>query len=270
MGCAFSGYLVGVRLALRARFVFISLGVLSLVALAAYLSAQFSGRQPASVALDVGISVIRFALPLVAVLVTQEVLSKEFEGRYFLVSLSYPRARYYFLWSRFAAIFTLGCALLFLSALVLAIVVWLVSLGYEQSTPVALGWLFWLSILFVALDLLVLVSFAVFLAVSASTSSFVLVGVLGFMLVARSYSAVIELLMRSQYVVADAEVYRQGVSILSYMIPDLGSLDVRMVAIYNRIEFLPVDWLWRVCSCLIYVSGLLALSMFLFKRKRFS
>src|SRR5690606_9656693 len=68
----FTDLRVGLRLSLRARF--ISLSTFGLVALfaAAALGASFSGRQPATVALDVGLSVIRFVLPIIAVFMLQE------------------------------------------------------------------------------------------------------------------------------------------------------------------------------------------------------
>lgn len=264
------GFWGGIKLALRGRFLIISVIFLFFSLLSIWLSAQFSGRQPATVALDVGLSVIRLALPFIVVFVSQELLSKEFERRYFLSSLSCPHARYQFLWQRFVAISVLCHSLLIVAALALALAVWFVAQGYEQSTPVALGVPFSVTILFVALDMLVLTALATLLAVTASTSSFVLVGTLGFMLVARSFAAIVELLTRNQYVVNDAETYRQGVGLLSYLLPDLGALDVRMITLYGRMELLPANWPWSVLSCLAYAAAMLALAMLALNRKRFT
>jgi hypothetical protein len=97
----------------------------------------------------------------------------------------------------------------------------------------------------------------------------VLIGTLGFMLVARSFSAIVELLMRNAFVVSDAESYRSGVGLLGYLLPDLGALDVRMVTLYGKMELLPADWPWLVVSSLIYTVGLLALAVWALQRKRF-
>jgi len=266
----FPGYLLGLRLALRVRFVTLSLGFLAFVVVSAYLAAQFSGRQPATVALDVGLSVIRLALPFVVVFITQELLSKEFDRRYFLSSLSFPQARHIFLWQRFISISFLSFSLLLVASLVLAFAVWFVAQGYEQATPVALSVPYVVTILFTALDVLVLTALATLLAVTASTSSFVLIGTLGFMLVARSFAAIVELLTRNQYVVSDAETYRQGMGLLSYLLPDLGALDVRMITLYGRMELLPANWPWSVISCLAYAAAMLALAMLALNRKRFT
>ncbi|MNF93986.1 hypothetical protein D3C84_766810 [compost metagenome] len=126
------------------------------------------------------------------------------------------------------------------------------------------------SIAFVGVDLLLLTALACLLAVVASTPSFVLIGTFGFMLVARSFAAIVELLNRDASVVGDAESYRAGVGLLGYLLPDLGALDVRMVALYGSMDFLPTDWPWLLLSSLAYVVGLLALAVWALQRKRFA
>lgn len=266
----FSDFLAGLRLALRARYLWLAGCSLLVLALAALLAAEFSGRQPATVALDVGLSVMRLLLPLMLVLMTQELLSREFERRYFLNSLTYPRPRHKLLLGRFLAVVALTLGLLLAMALLLALLVGQVGQGYAQGTPVALDHHYLVSIAFVGVDLLLLTALACLLAVVASTPSFVLIGTFGFMLVARSFAAIIELLTRNAFVVGDAESYRVGVGLLGYLLPDLGALDVRMVALYGSMDFLPADWSWLLLSSLAYIVALLALAVWALQRKRFS
>ncbi|WP_312937930.1 hypothetical protein [Stutzerimonas nitrititolerans] len=263
-------FLVGVRLALRARYLWLAGCSLLVLALSALLAAQFSGRQPATVTLDIGLSVMRLLLPLVLVLMTQELLSREFDRRYFLNTLSYPHPRHSLLLGRFFAVAALTLGLLLFIAGALALLVWSIGQGYAQSTPVALGYHYLVTIGFMALDLLVLTALATLLAVAASTPSFVLIGTFGFMLVARSFGAIIELLTRNAYVVSDSDSYRSGVGVLGYLLPDLGALDVREIALYGKMAFLPADWPWLVLSNLAYVVGLLALAVWALNRKRFA
>lgn len=259
----------GFRLAFRARFGWLAGGSLLVLALAAWLSAQFSGRQPATVALDVGLSVMRMVLPLILVLMTQELISREFERRYYLTSLTYPVPRHAFLLGRFVVILALTLGLLLAMGAALAALVNFIGRGYAQGTPVTLG-LPYLTVLgFIFLDLLVLTALAVFLAIVASTPSFVLIGTFGFMLMARSFAAIIELLTRNAFVVDDAQSYRSGVGALGYLLPDLGALDVRMIALYGKMEFLPADWPWLLLSSLGYAGGLLSLAVWALNRKRF-
>lgn len=265
-----SDCLAGFRLALRARYGWLAGCSLLVLALAALLAAQFSGRQPATVALDVGLSVTRLLVPLVLVLMTQELLSREFDRRYFLNSLTYPRPRHSLLLGRFMAVAVLALSLLLVMALLLAFLVGLVGQGYAQGTRVALGHHYLVAIAFIGVDLLLLCALACLLAVIASTPSFVLIGTFGFMLVARSFAAIIELLTRDASVVGDAEGYRAGIGVLGYLLPDLGALDVRMVALYGTMDFLPADWPWLLLSSLAYVITLLALAVWALQRKRFA
>ena len=57
---------------------------------------------------------------------------------------------------------------------------------------------------------------------------------------------------------------------LGYLLPDLGALDIRMLALYGKPEFLPADWLWLLLSSLAYAIALLALAVWALQRKRFS
>ena len=201
---------------------------------------------------------------------TQELLSREFDRRYYLNTLSYPAPRHGLLLCRFIAVSTLTLGLLLVLAGALVLLVWLVGQGYAQATPVALDHHYLITISFIGLDLLVLTAVATLLAIVASTSSFVLIGTFGFMLVARSFGAIVELLTRNAGVVSDAESYRSGVGLLSYLLPDLGALDVRMITLYGKLELLPADWPWLVLSNLTYTAGLLALAVWALQRKRFA
>lgn len=266
----FGDFFVGFRICFRARFLFIA--VLSLLTLlgAVFVSAEFSGRQPATVGLDVGLSVIRLLLPLMLVLMAQELLAREFDRRYVLSTLAYPRSRNSFLIGRFFTVATLILGLLLVMALLLVLVVKFIGQDYAQSTPVALGSHYLVVISFIGVDLLLLTALACLLAVVASTPSLVLIGTFGFMLVARSFAAIVELLTRNALVVGDGESYRAGVGLLGYFLPDLGALDVRMVTLYGTMDFLPANWPWLLLACLGYIVALLALAVWALQRKRFA
>lgn len=258
-----------IYIVLRSRFLWLGGCLFLVLLLAAFLASQFSGRQAATVALDVGLSVIRLSLPIVVILMTQQLLSAELERRYIFNSISYPHCRSSFLYGRVAAgaALTLGLLLVFSAAL--ALLVSLISNTYPQGTPVALGTPYLIVVAFIGLDILLINAVAALLAIIASTPSFVLVGTLGFMLVARSFGAIIELLTYDSGVVSDAESYRSNLGLLSYLLPDLGALDVRMIALYGQLDYLPSDWPWLVLSTLTYTVGLLGLADRALQGKRF-
>lgn len=266
----FRDFLTSLHLALKAKFAWMAACIVLVVALATLLSSYFGGRQPATVALDVGLSTIRLLLPLLIVLLVQELLSREFEKRYFLNSLTYPRARYCLLLGRFTALLALVLLMLLALGLLQIGLVHFIGIAYSQATPVAMSQYYLIVIAFLTLDLLVLAALATLLAVVASTPSFVLIGTFGFMLVARSYGAIIELLGRQAGLVSDTEGYRASLGVLGYMLPDLGALDLRMLALYGKPEFLPAAWPWIILSNLAYAVALLALAVWALQRKRFA
>lgn len=267
---SFSDFAPSLRLVFKAKIAWIAVGMLLVVALSMGLSAYFGGRQPTTVALDVSFSTIRLLLPVLIVLLAQELLSREFDKRYYLNSLTYPRTRHRFLLGRFAALLImLAGVFLAVSLLQLGLTKFIGNI-YPQDTPVALGRLYLIAIAFLAIDLLVLAALATLLAVVASVPSFVMIGTFGFMLVARSYGTIVELLGRQSGLIGTTESYRMGLGLLGYLLPDLGALDVRMLALYGKPEFLPADWPWLILINLAYALTLLSLAVWALQRKRFA
>ena len=76
------------RLILRSRAVLVSLILGALLVAAAWLAGQFSPRQPSTVALDVGLSLIRLVVPILALLQIQDLVAREVERRLVLTSLT--------------------------------------------------------------------------------------------------------------------------------------------------------------------------------------
>jgi hypothetical protein len=100
-----------------------------------------------------------------------------------------------------------------------------------------------------------------------------LLGVLGFVLIARSYTPLIELLSANPYVVqdfADPRLYQDSVGLLALILPDLGRLDVRMIALYNDMAFLPDDWPLLIVATLAYCAVLLGLSIWVLNKREFN
>ena len=263
-------FLISFRIALRTRALFLAVGVTVTLSITALLAAQFSARQPATLALDTGLSLLRLALPVLAVLLLQELISREFDRKLYLSSLTYPRPRHHFLLGRVAAVAVLLLGLLVILAAVLAGLTLWIGQDYAQATPPDLGLPYLVTIAFIALDLLVVLAIGTLIAVATTTPSFVLIGTLGFMLVARSYSAIVALLTRDTTLVSNADSYQSSLSLLGYLLPDLGALDVRMISLYGQWQFLPEDWALRVMSTLAYAAALLALAVWTLNRKKFA
>lgn len=263
----------GLSLAFHSRLSPIALWLIAALVAAVILAAQFSARQPATISLDVGLSVIRLALPLLAILLVQELFIREFERKLYLSSFTYPRARVYWLLGRVAAILLVGVGLLLLMGAILAALTLLASHGYKQATPVSLGLPYVITLMFIAIDLLLVIAIATLLAVTARTPSFVLIGTIGFTLIARSYTPIIELLRSNPYVVssfADPRIYQDSLGLLAFFLPDLGRLDVRMIALYDKMEFMPPEWSLLIGATLAYVAALLGMAVWVLNKREFN
>ena len=258
------------HLTIGARFPGLAAALTAFFLVTVWLAAQFSARQPATIALDTGLSVLRLSLPLLAVLLLQELISREFDRKLYLSSLTYPRPRHHFLLGRVAAVAVLLLGLLAILAAVLAGLTAWIGQDYAQATPPDLGLPYIVTIAFIALDLLVVLAIGTLIAVATTTPSFVLIGTLGFMLVARSYSAIVALLTRDATLVSNADSYQSSLSLLGYLLPDLAALDVRMISLYGQWQFLPEDWALRVLATVAYAAALLALAVWTLKRKQFA
>jgi uncharacterized membrane protein len=160
--------------------------------------------------------------------------------------------------------------MLILSAILLQVLIAFIDQGYSQARPVSIGVNYWITIFYVALDLLVICVVATFLAVISKTPGFVLIGTLGFTLVARSFSSILALLGGSRVVVDGQEQYQESLSFVSFLIPDLGSLDVREITLYDDISFLPSNLNLVVLSVVFYVIAMSALTSWVVNRRRFA
>lgn len=236
------------------------------------LADQFSARQSATVSLDVGISVIRLAIPLLIILLTQELLSREFERKLYLTSFTYPRGRNHWLFGRVSAILFTGLITLILLGIILALLVKYAGSSYHQATPVSLGLPYLVTLSFITIDMLVVAAIATLLAISAKTPSFVLIGTIGFTIIARSYTPIIELLRHNPYVVSDfsnPRIYQDSVGLIAFLLPDLGRLDVRMISLYDKMTFMPPDWPILITATFVYVVALLGLSAWILNKREF-
>lgn len=240
--------------------------------LAVLLVVEFSARQLATVALDIGISVMRIALPFAVVLLAQELFSREFDKKLSLTSLTFPASRATWLLARMTIVFLYTLALMLIMAAILALLTTYVGSTYAQATPVGLGVPYAITLGFLSMDVLSAVVIASLLAMSVSTPSMVMIGTFGFILIARSYTAVIALLQSNPYTVAehvDPKLYQDSLSMLAFVLPDLGRLDVRMIALYNTMDFLPGNWAQLLLATAMYVMVVAALAMWTLNRREF-
>ncbi len=252
----------------RAAVVAACLGVT--VASFAWLAGQFSPRQPDTVALDIGISLIRIVVPVFALLQIQDLLAREIERRLIFTSLTFPRPRWMFLIGRYLAVIAMASLFtILLLALIAAVVTW-AGPEYAQGTKVNLGAPFILTGGLIWLDAAVVIAFGVALASIAATPHLVLMGGIGFMIIGRSASTIVALLEREAELVKGADYYHQGLQWTQWIIPDLAALDVRPIALYGKLELLTASP-WAFFAMPVgYAVVLLVIACYRFEKRQFA
>lgn len=242
-----------------------------LVAGIAWLSAEFSGRQPRTVALDVGISVVRILGVLLVLSWVQETVGKDVERKTVYFVLSYPVGRTLYLGGRYLGIVFLTAAAVTLFSLGLLLADWLVSLqGYQQSTPVHLGMGFVLTMALVMLDLIVVSAFGIFVASFSVTPFLPFFLGLAFALSARMLGPVMSYLSAGKYGAEElAPVYMPLLNVFNWALPDLSRLDIRNIVLYGTAPAESVVIL-AVLHAAAYATFLLGLAFFVFRRREFA
>lgn len=235
----------------------------------AYLAAQFSPRQPQTVALDVGLSGMRFSLVLLALFWTQELVGKEIERHTAILYLAHPIPRSYYILGRFS-----GIALLLLAATAtLALLLWITTMAsggnYAQSRPPALGLPFWAAVLGIWLDAAVVTAFALCMATLSTVPALPLALGAAFAIAGRSMGAVLDYLARGadgqQEMVA---TYGAAMDLIRWVLPDLSRLDWRALPMYDLRPLISTLG-WSTLMALSYAGLMLAIATWSFNRREF-
>jgi ABC-type transport system involved in multi-copper enzyme maturation permease subunit len=261
-----SGLQAGVRgRSFQAVFVF---GLL-LVGVA-YLSSGFSPRHPATVALDIGFSGIRFTLVMLQLFWIQELVAKEIERKTVLHSLAYPVQRASFLLGRYVAVLILGILAAVILGLSLLLAVVAASAGYSQETPVALGLPFWTVIGGLIVDVAVVAAVGLAVATVSTVAIMPLAIGVAFAIGGKALGATVDYLWRGAD--GDAELTsRLGpvVDVVRWIIPDLSRLDFRYWPMYGLPPSL-TDVALAILMGLAYAAVAIAIGILAFRRREFS
>lgn len=259
----YSSFLAGLR-GRSVQGIFI-LG-LALIA-CAYLAADLSLRQPQAVALDVGLSFLRFNLVLLAVFWVQELIGKEFDRRTVLVAFAYPQPRSAYLLGRYLGV--LGLLILaatILGAFLVAVTA-VSSHGYEQARSVLLGGALAFAVLGIVVDAAVVAAFTLMIASLSSVSLLPLALGILFAIAARSFGPVLQYIRQG----ADgdtetAERFSPILDVIQWVLPDLSRLDWRAWPLYHQSPSQEAV-IWTLVMALAYLAMMLWLAVVITKRR---
>ena len=262
--------LTTLRLGLRNRTVLL-LAIIGLLAmLSALLASEFSGRQPATVALDTGISGIRIIGALLVLFWAQELFGRETEHGALISTLAYPVPRSHYVLGRFFGVSLLSAGSVAFFGLLLAGLGWAAGIGYDQSTPINNGWALIPWGVSLWLDLLAVTAFA-WLMASLSTTPFLPFALgLVFAWAGRSLASVMGYLETGKGAMERMEgTFQPVLDGLLWLLPDLSRLDLRTGVLYGQWPE-PGVLALTVLNALGYIALLLGLAVWRFNRREFA
>lgn len=262
--------LVTLRSGIRGRsFQVVFVLGLALIALA-FLSGNFSPRQPRTVALDVGLSGLRIALVLLNLFWVQELVAREVDRKTVIFSLAYPVSRAVFLLGRFLGVQILSVVACVILGLLLLVAVLLAGGGYEQEHMVSLGWPYVICLLGVMIDAAVVAAFALLISSLSTVSVLPLMLGLAFAIGGKALGAT--LLYIADGADGDTDMVKQygaGLRFAQWLIPDLSRLDWRDWPMYGLVpEMSYISF--SLLMALSYIVLLLGLAIWYFSRREFS
>lgn len=224
----------------------------------------FAGRQQETLLVDFAVSTIRIALCFTALLWVQEVFVKSLESKTIVQYLAFPAARSSYIFSVFASIvLVILAAVLVLAAATLLTVV--ILDGEQQSTPLNLGLAYWLTWVFVWIDISVVVGFCILIATVSKTPYMALVVAFIFYVVTHSVQQMVDLLAIASYI-DGREFFQQVLAAIKFVIPDLSAFDVRHWSLYSEaIEWLQV--LTKALAAVAYLIVCLTLACWCFSKR---
>jgi ABC-type transport system involved in multi-copper enzyme maturation permease subunit len=261
--------LSALRSGFRSRAIVLILTLGALLVGLAFLASSFSPRQPQTVAVDVGLSGIRFSLVLLAVFWVQEMVGREVERRTVLYALSYPVSRAAYVLGRFVGIVLLLATATVLLGALLWLAVRLSGENYVQGFGVNLGWPYAASLFGLWVDAVVVAAFALLIATLSTVQMLpVALGIM-FAVAGKSLGAVLDYMARG----ADGDpvlMNRFGplIEVIQWILPDLSRLDWRVWSMYG----LPLPegaMFYSLLMAAAYATVLLTLAVMSFSRREF-
>ncbi|GFO64380.1 ABC transporter permease [Geomonas paludis] len=242
-------------------------GIMALAVLFLFIpsAASLSMRQVTELSVTLSLSLISFILLLLSVFLGGTSLWRDIERRYTFGVLSLPLSRSSYILGRF-----LGLALfLVLVSVVLGVAacvaVNVASSLYPADRPVVWSFVA-LALVYATLKYILLVAVALLLS-TVSTSFFLPVfGTICTFLASGISQQVYEYVHSAAAVQTVSPLFRQVVTAVYYLIPNLAGFDLKINAIYS-VAPNPRGLALTACYFLAYTAILLAGSIFLFNRR---
>lgn len=257
------------RAGIRARAIHAVLAVALVLVVIAYLASMFSPRQPQTVALDVGLSGLRFSLVLFALFWCEQLLNRDIAGRGILFTLAYPLPRSSYLLARYFGI----VMLLGLAAVLIGLLVWIVvffsGASYDQGFGLSLGQPYWSTVFGLWCDAAIVAAFSTMLCALSTVPMLPIALGLAFAIGGKSLGAVLDYFSRGAD--GDDSMMRMSplLDAIQWVLPDLSRLDWRVWPMYG-VAPSGTTVAWDVMMAIGYAGLMLAIACRCLARREFS
>jgi Cu-processing system permease protein len=227
----------------------------------AWLATGFSSRSPETLMLDVGLSLQRIVLTLMAVFWVQDLYYKDLERKAAIFLLAYPISRATYLLARFLGVWGLITAAVIVSALLLYLAMLIGGGEYTQTFPVSLGSSYIVTWAYFWLDVTLVTAFAFMLCSVSETPNLPLLCAVAFSIAMHAMGPILDYLRYGSDVKEEHRQWIQPfIEDIIYVLPDLDRLDLRAWTLYGEIP--PVDLMfWGAVIAVSYIALFLSLSV---------
>ncbi|MCD6185388.1 MAG: ABC transporter permease subunit [Deltaproteobacteria bacterium] len=218
------------------------------------------------VAVDMGLSIISFSGLILIFFFSINSISSDIYNRTIYLILSRPVSKAHYILGKYTGL----SLIILLSSIILglcaAVSVKLSFLSVDRQIPFNFSWsIFFLSILFLTISLLIMMALAVFW-VSVTTHQFTaLLLTLGSYFVGQSMENVKNIILSTKLFTNDSLPVKV-ISCVSWIMPNLAAFDLKTTAAYG----LPVNasiLLWVALYGISYIGVVLTLTIFIFQRR---
>jgi Cu-processing system permease protein len=227
----------------------------------AWLAAGFSARSPDSLMLDVGLSLQRIVLTLMAVFWVQDLYYKDLERKAAIFLLAYPISRSTYLLARFFGVWLLITASVIVSGLLLYCAVSFSGGDYTQTFPINMGSSYIITWAYFWLDITLVAAFAFMLCSVSETPNLPLLCSIAFSIAMHSMGPILDYLRYANDAKDEHKEWIQPfIEDAIYILPDLDRLDLRAWTLYGDVP--PSELLfWGVVVAVSYTVVFLSLSI---------
>lgn len=225
-------------------------------------------RDIVRVAASLSLSTISFSGLLMVVFIGTNLLSKDIDKRTIYMVISRPISRAEYIVGKFLGLCLLVAASVLFLGLVSSLPVYFTGLSYQNPNSIFNWNIYFLSIIFIALKLMLIASVIIFFSSITSTSFISLILTIATYIIGSTNEVVKGLLDSKMEGVEISSLMARVIKFVYYVFPNLSAFDLKVQAV-NGLSVASGYILWTSFYWLFYVGIMVAAGSLLMMRREF-